>query len=153
MTTFSRRSFIEASAAASALAALGGVAGLRQAVAATAQGGEQWVKSVCRYCGTGCGLFIGVREGKVFAVRGDKDNHNDGFLCLKGFLLPQILTAPDRCLHPLVRKEGKLVRASWEEAMGAGGSAFSGEHRKVRPRQRGFLRFGARAHRGDVLRQ
>jgi len=133
MTTFSRRSFIEASAAASALAALGGVAGLRQAVAATAQGGEQWVKSVCRYCGTGCGLFIGVREGKVFAVRGDKDNHNDGFLCLKGFLLPQILTAPDRCLHPLVRKEGKLVRASWEEAMALVAARFRESIEKYGP--------------------
>jgi len=124
MTTFSRRSFLEASAAASALAALGGMPGVRQAMAATVAGGEKWVKSVCRYCGTGCGLFIGVKDGKVFAVKGDKDNHNAGFLCLKGFLLPQILTAPDRCLHPLVRKEGKLVRASWEEAMSLVASKF-----------------------------
>ncbi|MGQ9751270.1 MAG: molybdopterin oxidoreductase family protein [Thermoanaerobaculaceae bacterium] len=110
--SLSRREFLESAAAASALAALSGVPNL-----AAAAGGEKWVKSVCRYCGTGCGLYIGVRDGRVFAVRGDKDNHNQGFLCLKGFLLPQILTAPSRCLHPLVKKDGQLVRATWDEAM------------------------------------
>ena len=57
-----RRDFLKASAAASALAGLGL---LSDALAA----GERWVKSVCRYCGTGCGLHVGVRDGKVFAVR------------------------------------------------------------------------------------
>jgi nitrate reductase NapA len=109
--TITRRDFLKASAAASALAGLG----LPSDVLAA--GGEQWVKSVCRYCGTGCGLYVGVRGGKVFAVKGDKENHNRGLLCLKGFLLPQIMGAPDRCLHPLVRRNGKLLRASWEEAM------------------------------------
>jgi nitrate reductase NapA len=107
-----RRDFLKASAAASALAGLG------LPTDVLAAGGERWVKSVCRYCGTGCGLYVGVRDGKVFAVKGDKENHNRGLLCLKGFLLPQIMTAPDRCLHPLVRRGDKLVRASWDEAMG-----------------------------------
>src|SRR5512145_1184204 len=109
--SLSRRDFLKASAAASALAGLG----LPSEVLAAK--GEQWVKSVCRYCGTGCGLYVGVRDGKVFAVKGDTENHNRGLLCLKGFLLPQIMSAPDRCLHPLVRKDGRLVRASWDEAM------------------------------------
>ena len=106
-----RRDFLKASAAASALAGLGVPADVLAAQ------GEHWVKSVCRYCGTGCGLHVGVRDGKVFAVRGDRENHNRGLLCMKGFLLPQIMAAPDRCLHPLVRRDGKLVRASWDEAM------------------------------------
>ena len=111
----SRRQFLQTSAAASALTAIGDFSGLQEAFAEVA--GEQWVKGVCRYCGTGCGLFMGVRDGKVFAVKGDKENHNAGFLCLKGFLLPQILSAPDRAKHPLIRKNGKLVQASWDEAM------------------------------------
>src|SRR5512145_449748 len=109
--SLSRRDFLKASAAASALAGLGLPADV------LAAGGERWVKSVCRYCGTGCGLYVGVRDGKVFAVKGDADNHNRGLLCLKGFLLPQIMGAPDRLLHPMVRRSGKLVRASWDEAM------------------------------------
>ncbi|MHB0968345.1 MAG: molybdopterin oxidoreductase family protein [Thermoanaerobaculia bacterium] len=110
-----RRGMIKTAAAASALAALGDVSKGFEAFAQTTN--EAWTKSVCRYCGTGCGLFIGTRAGKVFAVKGDKDNHNKGYLCLKGALLPQVVNAPDRLLHPLVRKDGKLVRASWDEAM------------------------------------
>jgi nitrate reductase NapA len=109
--SITRREFLKASAAASALAGLG----LPSHVLAAS--GERWVKSVCRYCGTGCGLYVGTKDGKVFAVKGDKENHNRGLLCLKGFLLPQIMGAPDRLLHPLVRRGGKLVRASWDEAM------------------------------------
>jgi nitrate reductase NapA len=110
----SRRDFLRTSAAAAALAAIGDPSPLR----AAAPTEEKWVKSVCRYCGTGCGLYVGVRGGEVFAVRGDRDNHNAGFLCLKGFLLPQILYAPDRLRHPLVRdQKGGFRRASWDEAL------------------------------------
>ena len=109
--TFSRRDFLKATAAASALSALGAPGRV------LAEEGVTWTKSVCRYCGTGCGLFVGVKGGKVVAVRGDKENHNAGLLCLKGFLLPQIMGAPDRLLHPLLRRDGKLVPASWDEAM------------------------------------
>jgi len=118
-----RRNFLRTSAAASALAAIGDLTTVQEAIAGPA--GEQWIKSVCRYCGTGCGLYVGVRDGEVFAVKGDKDNHNAGFLCLKGFLLPQILTAKDRLRHPLIRKNGELVRASWDEAMGLVAEKFS----------------------------
>ncbi len=106
-----RRDILKAAAASSALAALGLPA---QALASAK---TRWVKSVCRYCGTGCGLYVGVEDGKVTAVRGDPDNHNKGLLCLKGFLLPQILRAPDRAKHPLIRKNGELVQASWDEAL------------------------------------
>ncbi|MBI5281825.1 MAG: nitrate reductase [Candidatus Solibacter usitatus] len=78
---------------------------------------ERWVKSVCRYCGAGCGVYIGVTGGKVTAVKGDAQNHNRGFVCVKGAKLPEIMTAPSRLKYPLVRKNGKLERASWEEAM------------------------------------
>jgi nitrate reductase NapA len=51
------------------------------------------------------------------AVKGDKDNHNMGFLCLKGFLLPQILYDPSRLTRPLIRKNGTLEEAGWDEAL------------------------------------
>ncbi len=109
-----RRSFIKQAAATSALVAIGQTP---YPANAQSEGADRWVKSVCRYCGTGCGLYVGVKDNKVVAVKGDKDNHNQGFLCLKGFLLPQIMTAPDRLKTPLVRKNGKLVQASWDEAL------------------------------------
>ncbi|MCP4896136.1 MAG: molybdopterin-dependent oxidoreductase [bacterium] len=121
--TVSRREFLATSAAASALAALGKPT--TSFAESMANGGIQWTKGVCRYCGTGCGVYKGVRDGKLIAVKGDKENHNAGFLCLKGFLLPQIIDAPDRALFPLIRKNGKLERASWEEAMTLIASKFT----------------------------
>lgn len=113
--SITRRSVLESMAAASALAALADFEPVAHALATPT--GTRWVKSVCRYCGTGCGLYVGVEDGKVAKVKGDPDNHNRGLLCLKGFLLPQIMTAKTRLTHPLVRKDGQLVRASWDEAM------------------------------------
>ena len=110
-----RRNFLETTAAASALGAIGEFTSPAKLWAAA--DGMNWVKGVCRYCGTGCGVYMGVRDGKVAAVRGDKENHNQGFLCLKGFLLPQIMNAPTRVQRPLIRKNGELVEAEWDEAM------------------------------------
>jgi nitrate reductase NapA len=129
--TISRRRFLELSAAASALVAL--EASGAEAFAAQVNGNLNWVKSVCRYCGTGCGVSIGVQNGKVVAVKGDQQNHNNGLLCLKGFLLPQVMNAPDRLLHPLVRKNGKLERATWDEAMSLVASRFQQAVEKYGP--------------------
>jgi nitrate reductase (cytochrome) len=134
--TVSRRDFLKSTAAASALTALGARG------TALAADDTLWVKSVCRYCGTGCGLYVGVKGGRVVAVQGDKDNHNAGFLCLKGFLLPQIMTAPDRLLHPLVRRGDALVRASWDEAMGLAVARFQEAIAKHGPDAVGFYGSG-----------
>lgn len=112
---FSRRNFLQSTAAASALAAIGDPRGVSEVMAAPAE--TNWVKGVCRYCGTGCGVYMGVRDGRVTEVIGDKENHNAGYLCLKGALLPQIMNAPDRLKTPLIRRNGKLKPASWDEAM------------------------------------
>ncbi len=133
----SRRDFLKTAAATSALAALG-VPGQ-----ARADGGEaKWVKSVCRYCGTGCGLFVGVQGGKVVAVRGDADNHNAGFLCVKGYLLPQIMNAPGRLLHPMIRKGDGFQQASWDEAMGLVAAKFQEAVQSFGPDAVGFYGSG-----------
>jgi len=133
----SRRDFLKTAAATSALAALG-VPGQ-----ARADGGEaKWVKSVCRYCGTGCGLFVGVQGGKVVAVRGDADNHNAGFLCVKGYLLPQIMNAPGRLLHPMIRKGDGFQQASWDEAMGLVAAKFQEAVQRFGPDAVGFYGSG-----------
>lgn len=132
----SRRDFLKTTAAASALSALSGPV-------AAAEGGDlTWTKSVCRYCGTGCGLYVGARGGKVVAVRGDAHNHNAGFLCLKGYLLPQIMSAPDRHLHPLVRKGDKFQRASWDEAMALVAGKFQEAVQRFGPDAVGFYGSG-----------
>lgn len=140
--SITRRTLLESAAAASALAALGKVNLTAEAFAADPAAAEKWVKTVCRYCGTGCGLYAGVKDGKVFAVKGDKENHNAGFLCLKGSLLPQILTAPDRLTHPLIRKNGQFVKATWDEAMTLVASKFKESIEKHGPDSVGFYGSG-----------
>jgi nitrate reductase NapA len=78
---------------------------------------ETWHKSVCRYCGNGCGIRVGLRGGHVTDVRGDEDAHNQGIICVKGATLPQLNRLEGRLLRPLVRKGGTLTEASWDEAM------------------------------------
>jgi nitrate reductase NapA len=113
----SRRELLKYSAAMAAASAIGLQLPLPKGLLAAEGDVDKWVKGVCRYCGAGCGVYVGVKGGKVTAVKGDKDNWNKGFLCLKGNFLPAIMTAPDRLLTPLARKDGKFVKVSWKEAM------------------------------------
>jgi nitrate reductase NapA len=112
-----RRQLLKLSAAMAAASAVGLELPLPKELMAAEADVEKWVKGVCRYCGAGCGVYAGVKGGKVVAIKGDKDNWNKGFLCLKGNFLPAIMTAPDRLNYPLMRKGGKFVRVSWNEAM------------------------------------
>jgi nitrate reductase NapA len=85
---------------------------------------DTWHKSVCRFCGSGCETRVGLRGGKVVKVEGLQEGWNKGRLCIKGLLNREILYVKDRALHPLVRSNGKLVRASWDEALDAAAAGF-----------------------------
>lgn len=73
---------------------------------------EAWHKAVCRFCGTGCGIQVGTRQGRVVDVKGDEYAHNKGRLCIKGILNRDILYVRDRLLHPMVRRAAELQRAT-----------------------------------------
>lgn len=78
-----------------------------------------WGKAPCRYCGTGCGVEVGVRDGRVLAVRGDAASPvNRGLLCVKGYHLPAFLYGADRLTRPLRRHpDGREEEISWDEAL------------------------------------
>jgi len=79
---------------------------------------DTWVKTTCGYCSVGCGMLIGVRDGKAVTARGNPEHPvNRGKLCPKGLSEHHILTAPGRAKQPLLRKNGKLVPVSWDEAL------------------------------------
>ena len=81
---------------------------------------EGWKRSICCYCGVGCGVKVRTRDGVVSAVRGDEDHPvNEGRLCAKGALLSDIFGLEGRLLHPQIRerKGAELRRASWDEAI------------------------------------
>lgn len=138
--TMTRREMLKYSAALAAASAIG--LELPFAKDAAAAEPDQWVKSVCRYCGAGCGVYVGVKGGKVVAVKGDKDNWNKGFLCLKGNFLPAILYAGDRLKYPLLRKGDTFVRISWDEAMNIMVDKFSSSVQKNGPNSVAFYGSG-----------
>ena len=76
-------------------------------------------KTVCSYCGTGCQLTLGVKDNKVLTTIYDENQgfHN-GQLCTRGRWGYQFVNSDKRLTTPLVRKDGRLVPASWDEALG-----------------------------------
>ncbi|MBL7052701.1 MAG: nitrate reductase [Candidatus Marinimicrobia bacterium] len=114
---YTRREFIKTSAAASAAAGIG-VSLFPGMTFANQSGGTNWHKSVCRYCGVGCGVMIGEKAGKIISIKGDELNTvNNGHLCVKAFYLHKAVNSKTRLHHPMIRKNGKLVKSSWEEAL------------------------------------
>jgi ferredoxin-nitrate reductase len=79
---------------------------------------ERWVQSACVLCSNGCGLDIGVKDGKIVGVRGrGVDRVNRGRLGPKGLHGWIANDSPDRLTTPLIRRNGQLESASWDEAM------------------------------------
>jgi ferredoxin-nitrate reductase len=80
---------------------------------------ERWVQSACVLCSNGCGLDIGVADGRIVGVRGrGVDRVNHGRLGPKGLYGWQANNSPDRLKRPLVRGDGGLEDADWDTAMG-----------------------------------
>jgi anaerobic selenocysteine-containing dehydrogenase len=71
----------------------------------------------CPFCEATCGLEVTMRDSEVVSVRGDDDDvFSHGFLCPKSQGLKQLHDDPDVLRRPLVRRDGELREASWEEA-------------------------------------
>lgn len=77
------------------------------------------VKTTCPYCGVGCSMVLGVRGEQIVSVRGNREGpSNKGNLCVKGrFGIPEFVHSPERLTSPLIRKNGKLEKATWDEAL------------------------------------
>ncbi len=79
---------------------------------------EREVKTICTYCGVGCGIYLGVRGDKVVSVRGDKENPvSRGNLCVKGRFGYSFINHPERLKVPLIKKDGEFQEATWDEAL------------------------------------
>lgn len=76
------------------------------------------VKTICSYCGVGCGIYLGVRGSLIVNVRGDLDSPvNRGNLCVKGRFGHDFINHPERLTSPLIKRDGVFVEATWEEAL------------------------------------
>lgn len=74
--------------------------------------------TICPFCGCGCTLTLGLREGKVLRSRAKEDNgRSEGNLCGRGRFGIDYIYSENRLKTPLIRKEGALVQATWDEAL------------------------------------
>lgn len=118
-----RRNFIKTNAVAATAAAAGiTIPGIKDALADDKS--IRWDKTACRFCGTGCSVLLGVKDGRAVASQGDPDAPvNRGLNCIKGYFLSKIMYGKDRLTQPLLRKtngqfdkEGEFEPVSWDEA-------------------------------------
>jgi formate dehydrogenase alpha subunit len=88
------------------------------------------VDTVCPYCGVGCGigLQIGATERIVSVLDAPENPSSQGMLCVKGRFGTTFVHHPDRLTQPLIRRNGKLEPASWDEALDLVAEKFV-EHR------------------------
>ena len=118
-----RREFIKSSAVAAACS----VAGIASPLNAQPQdkANWRWDKAVCRFCGTGCGIMVATKNGKIVATKGDPlAPVNRGLNCIKGYFNAKIMYGEDRITKPLLRvnskgefdKNGKFAQVSWKRA-------------------------------------
>ena len=78
----------------------------------------KFVPSVCSYCGTGCGVLFEVVNGKIKKTLPMKSHPvNQGKLCIKGWNLHEHVNSFMRLKSPLVRENGRLQKATWNEAI------------------------------------
>jgi len=76
------------------------------------------VRTTCGYCGVGCQIHLHVQDNKVVRVTGVEDAApNYGSLCIKGRFAFDFISSPDRIKTPMIRENGELREASWDEAL------------------------------------
>ncbi|MCW5587129.1 MAG: twin-arginine translocation signal domain-containing protein, partial [Chromatiales bacterium] len=94
----SRREFIKTNAIAVTAAAAGiTIPGVQAIAETTDDSGIRWDKAPCRFCGTGCSVLVGTKDGRVVATQGDPDAPvNRGLNCIKGYFLSKIMYGQDR---------------------------------------------------------
>ncbi|MCT9809946.1 periplasmic nitrate reductase subunit alpha [Acidovorax sp. Be4] len=123
--TSTRRDFVRQSAAAAAGAVAGiPIQAMSQQVAGSANAQLTWSKAPCRFCGTGCGVMVAVKDNRVVATQGDAEAEvNRGLNCVKGYFLSKIMYGEDRLTKPMLRmkngkyaKDGDFQHVSWDMA-------------------------------------
>ncbi|HWR89358.1 MAG TPA: molybdopterin-dependent oxidoreductase, partial [Dissulfurispiraceae bacterium] len=124
--SLSRRDFIKTAAAVAAATDAGiPVPEELQAAVKHTEAGWRWDKSVCRFCGTGCGIMVATKNDRIVAVKGDPAAPvNMGLNCIKGYFNAKIIYGADRLTEPLMRvndkgdfdKKGKFKPVTWQKA-------------------------------------
>lgn len=81
--------------------------------------------TICPYCSVGCSIVINTKMDSVRRiVSNDRLGINEGNLCVKGRFGHEFIHSPERIKTPLIRKNGELCPASWDDAIDAVSKRF-----------------------------
>jgi Fe-S-cluster-containing dehydrogenase component len=84
----------------------------------TVPGVSTYYASTCRECSAACGIIAETRDGRAIKLEGNPEHPlNRGALCARGQSALQALYNPDRYRGPMIRKNGHLEQATWDEAL------------------------------------
>lgn len=150
--THTRRDFITQTAAITA-AATAGIpfeSAASNVVTDASKTQLTWNKAPCRFCGVGCGVNVGVKDGRVVATHGDINAEvNRGVNCVKGYFLSKIMYGNDRLTQPLLRmsngkydKNGEFAPVSWATAFDVMAQQFKKAIREKGPTSVGMFGSG-----------
>ncbi|MFD0966473.1 nitrate reductase catalytic subunit NapA [Seminibacterium arietis] len=110
----------------------------------------KWDKAPCRFCGTGCGVLVGIKDNRLVASQGDPDAEvNRGLNCIKGYFLPKIMYGKDRLTQPMLRmkngqydKNGEFTPVSWDMAFRTMAEKFKSAIKELGPNGIGMFTSG-----------
>ncbi len=96
----------------------------------------KYAPTICPYCSCGCGINLVIRDGRIVGQEPWKEHPvNEGANCPKGKNAYEYIYSEDRLKMPLVRKNGALQEASWEEAL----DLVSSKLKQASPEDFGFI--------------
>jgi predicted molibdopterin-dependent oxidoreductase YjgC len=101
---------------------------------------EGWVPTACAYCSVGCTISLGVKRGRGVIVRPEPSNPvSDDQLCIRGRFHYDAIRDDDRLAEPLLRRDGELAAASWDEALESATSRLAAIREEHGPEAIAFL--------------
>ncbi len=107
-------------------------------------------KTICPYYACGCGIYLVIEDGKIIGQEPQTDHPvNEGGNCPKGRNAYQFLYAEDRLKTPMIRKSGKLVECSWDEAF----DYITKKLKKAEPNEFGMLASGKNTNEDAYILQ
>lgn len=77
----------------------------------------EWTKTICSYCGTGCEVEVGTRDGQITTIRPSDGPSNHGHTCVKGRYAFDYVYAEERITSPMIRRDGEWQDVGWDEVI------------------------------------
>ena len=110
-----------------------------------------WTQTVCPYCGTGCELSVGTRDGRIVSVKPVRHSAvSKGHLCVKGRYAFEFVSAGDRVTEPMIRESDGWRRVGWDEALAFTAAGLRRVIERDGPDAVGVLGVGATDQRGEL---